>query len=125
MGDRPSGRNAATGRSARSAQDEPRQGNAWCKISPDLTEDPMPRTRIAHTMGDLQLFAQTITPETTAEHPFLEYAHAKLKRFIEEIDQLGVERDFHAARKLEATRRRNEMIEEGAVRPSLTECPVK
>lgn len=73
----------------------------------------MPRTRIAHTRGDWLRFAQSVTPETTAGHAFLEYSRAKLQHFIEEVDRLEVERDFHNARKLEATRRRNEMIEEG------------
>jgi hypothetical protein len=74
----------------------------------------MPRIRIAETMGDLHRFAHTITPETTAGHAFLEYAHAKLTRFLEEIDRLTAERDFHTARKQEATQRRNEMLAEGS-----------
>ncbi len=74
----------------------------------------MPRIRIAETMGELHQFAHTITPETTAGHVFLEYAHAKLTRFLEEIDRLTAERDFHTARKQEATRRRNEMLAEGS-----------
>lgn len=74
----------------------------------------MPRIRIAETMGELHRFAHTITPETTAGHAFLEYAHAKLTRFLEEIDRLTVERDFHAARKQEATRQRNQLLADGS-----------
>lgn len=74
----------------------------------------MPRIRIAETMGELHRFARTITPETTAGHVYLEHAHAKLTRFLEEIDRLTVERDFHAARKQEATQQRNKLLAEGS-----------
>jgi hypothetical protein len=60
------------------------------------------------------LFANTLTPETTAEHPYLAVAHAKLEHLLAEIDRLTGERDFHNASKMQATRQRNEMLAEGS-----------
>jgi hypothetical protein len=65
-------------------------------------------------MGKLQRFANSITPEVTAEHTFLAYGDAKLKHTLDEIERLTIKRDFHNARKMEATRQRNEMVEEGS-----------
>ncbi len=74
----------------------------------------MPRIRIAETRGELQVFAQTLTPETMAEHTYLQYAHEKLQHLLSEVDRLTQERDFHTASKQEATRKRNEMLAEGS-----------
>lgn len=74
----------------------------------------MPRIRIAETRGELQVFAKTLTPETMAEHTYLQYAHEKLQHLLSEVDRLTQERDFHTASKQEATRQRNEMLAEGS-----------
>lgn len=73
----------------------------------------MPRTRIALTVGEWQRLTQSVTPEITAEDGGIEYLHTRLQRLLEESRQLVTERDFHAARKQEATRKLNENLEEG------------
>jgi hypothetical protein len=73
----------------------------------------MPRKRIAESTGSWMLFADAFSPELTESHVYLKSTHAKLRNFIEEVEQLGIERDFHSASKLAATRKRNEMIAAG------------
>ena len=73
----------------------------------------MPRTRIALTVSDWEKLTQSVTAETTAEAPELEFFHAKLQRFLEEFQQLAVEQNVHEARKQAVTRRMNEILEEG------------
>lgn len=50
----------------------------------------MPRTRIAHTIGDWEKLTHVVTPETTAGSPYLEQAHAKLQGFLDEVNRLHV-----------------------------------
>ena len=73
----------------------------------------MPRTRIALTVSDWEKLTQSVTAETTAEAPALEFIHGKLQRFLDEFQQLAVEQSVHEARKQAATRRMNEILEEG------------
>jgi len=56
------------------------------------------------------MFAKAFTPEMTESHLYLKASFAKLRNFIDEVERLGIERDSHAASKLAATRKRNEMI---------------
>jgi hypothetical protein len=72
----------------------------------------MPRTPIAHTLGELEKLANSVTPEDTAGRPHLEYSHGKLRENIERIHQLITERDFHEARQQEATREIRELLED-------------
>jgi hypothetical protein len=60
----------------------------------------MPRKRIAESTGSWMLFADAFSPELTESHVYLKSTHAKLRNFIEEVEQLGIERDFHSASKL-------------------------
>jgi chromosome segregation ATPase len=73
----------------------------------------MPRTRISHTIGDWEKLTTVVTPETTSGSPYLEQAHAKLQGFLDEVNRLHAERAEHQARKQAATRRINELVEEG------------
>ncbi len=73
----------------------------------------MPRKRQAESHGNWLLFADAFTPELRESHIFLKSSHAKLTHFVEEVERLGLERDFHAASKLKATRERKEMIAAG------------
>lgn len=73
----------------------------------------MPRTRISETTGAWAILAQEVTPETTAGSPYLQQAHAKLQGFLDEVHRLQAEQADHQARKQEATRRINEILEEG------------
>jgi hypothetical protein len=73
----------------------------------------MPRTRIALTVSDWEMLTQSVTAETTAEAPHLEFIHGKLQVFLEEVRQLAVEQGVHEARKQAVTRRMNEILEEG------------
>jgi hypothetical protein len=73
----------------------------------------MPRKRHAETTGSWMNFAEAFTPELTDSHLYLKASYAKLRNFIGEVERLGLERDFHNASKLTATRKRNEMIAAG------------
>jgi DNA-binding protein H-NS len=73
----------------------------------------MPRTRISETVGDWAFLNEVVTPETTAGSPHLQQAHAKLQGFLDEVRRLQAEQADYQARKQEATRRINEILEEG------------
>ena len=73
----------------------------------------MPRKRQMESMGSWMSFAKAFTPELTESHVYLKTTYAKLNHFIEEVERLGLERDFHAASKLKATRQRRETIAAG------------
>jgi hypothetical protein len=73
----------------------------------------MPRTRIAVTIGEITKLVKSITPETMAGNRHLEHEHARILRILEDFERLNHERDFHAAQKQEATRKINELVEEG------------
>lgn len=72
----------------------------------------MPRTPIAHTLGELEKLANSVTPEDTAGRPHLEHSHGELRKNIERIHQLITERDFHKARQQEATKEIRELLED-------------
>jgi hypothetical protein len=73
----------------------------------------MPRTRIPITLGQWKVLTETVTPETRQGRAYLEHAHAKLEGFLAEVLRLTAERDDHQAKKQEATRRINEIVDEG------------
>lgn len=73
----------------------------------------MPRTRIPITLGEWKVLTETVTPETRQGRAYLEHAHAKLEGFLAEVLRLTAERDDHQAKKQEATRRINEIVDEG------------
>lgn len=73
----------------------------------------MPRLRIAETVGDWAALNEAVTPETTAGSPPLQRAHARLQDCLEEVRRLQAEQAEYQARKQEATRRINEVLEEG------------
>lgn len=73
----------------------------------------MARKRHAVSTGSWMMFAEGFTPELTESHLYLKASYAKLRGFIEEVERLGVERNFHQASKQDATRRRNEAIVAG------------
>jgi hypothetical protein len=56
---------------------------------------------------------QADTPEAVAGIPHLEHAREKLRGHLDEIQRLLAERDFHEARKQEASQRIQEILEEG------------
>ena len=85
----------------------------------------MPRTPIAQTVGRWERLAGSVTPEDRAGALPLEMAHAKLVRFIEEIHQLVRERDFHEARKQEATRKIQKRLEDGRKSATVLEVLLK
>jgi hypothetical protein len=72
----------------------------------------MPRKTIAATLGELELLLQSVTPETTAGDPQVANARAQLQEAVEKARQHMGERDFHTARKQEATARMQEKLEE-------------
>lgn len=73
----------------------------------------MPRTRTGHTVGTWTELANLVTPEIRATSLMLEKTHAQLQGYVDEIDKLQAERDFHEARKQEATQRIQEILPEG------------
>lgn len=72
----------------------------------------MPRKTIAATLGELELLLQSITPETTAGDEQVANARAQLQEAVEQTRQHMMARDFHTARKQEATARMQEKLEE-------------
>jgi hypothetical protein len=73
----------------------------------------MPRPPASYTVGDWMKLSETITPEVAASVPYVEYANTRLQSFLEEVQKLSIERDFHEARRLEATKRIREILDEG------------
>jgi hypothetical protein len=73
----------------------------------------MPRTNTAQTIGELINLLARVTPEATAGVLHLEHARERLLGMVDELQKLLVERDFHAARKQEATERIQQLLEEG------------
>lgn len=73
----------------------------------------MPRAPIDFTVGDWMDLSKKVTPETTAGVLPLEHAHAKLQRQLGEVQRLLAERDFHQARKQEATKKIREILPAG------------
>ena len=71
----------------------------------------MPRTNIAHTLGELEKLVGSVTPEDRAATPVIGPAYEKLQKYVERIHQLITVRDFHEARKQEATRELQEILE--------------
>jgi hypothetical protein len=74
----------------------------------------MPRTRTGLTVGDWIELTNLVTPEVAATHVALQHIYDKLVAYIEEIEKLLRERDFHEARKQEASKRINEILPEGS-----------
>lgn len=72
----------------------------------------MPRKTIAATLGELELLLRSVTPETTAGDPQIANARAQLQETVDQARQHMMERDFHTARKQEATLRMQEKLEE-------------
>ncbi len=72
----------------------------------------MPRKTIAATLGELELLLRSITPETTDRYPEIAGVQAQLQEAVDQARQHMAERDFHTARKQEATLRMQEKLEE-------------
>jgi hypothetical protein len=73
----------------------------------------MPRTSIGVTVGDWDQLTHSVTEETTGDAPALQVLHEKLQAFLTEFQQLSQEQSLYTARKQAATRRMNEILEEG------------
>lgn len=73
----------------------------------------MPRKPINSTVGDWMDLSKKVTPETTAGVLPLESTHTKLLGQLSEVQGLLAERDFHEARKQEATKRIREILPAG------------
>jgi hypothetical protein len=75
----------------------------------------MPRTRRNQTVGVWMRLTGGITPEIAAGRPDIQIPLDKLVTLQGELDRLIQERDFHDARKQEATSRINEVLAEGRI----------
>lgn len=75
----------------------------------------MPRTRIAHTLGDWEKLTQGVDAETTAAAPQIKPIYEQLLSYLEEIHKLSLEQNYHESQKQQATRRINEILEEGRI----------
>jgi hypothetical protein len=75
----------------------------------------MPRTRRIHTLGIWMGLTGGVTPELTEGLPHIQDPYGKLVALQEEMDRLVLERNFHDARKQEATNRINEVLAEGRI----------
>ena len=85
----------------------------------------MPRTRRNHTVGVWLRLTGGVTPEIAAGQPHIQDPLDKLVAFQAELDRLIQERDFHDARKQEATSRINEVLAEGRVVATLLQAVLK
>ena len=85
----------------------------------------MPRENHGLTVGAMAALSRSITPEDTANNPHLAFEHAKLQAYVDEIDQLILERDALEARKQEATHRINEIRVQGSQQATLVETILK
>jgi hypothetical protein len=65
----------------------------------------MPRKPLPQTLNELETLAQSITAEDKEAAPHLAGSHVKLLGLIEQIKKQLVRRNFHDARKQEATRK--------------------
>ena len=73
----------------------------------------MPRTPREHTLGTWGTLTTTVTPEVTMDLPHLEVLRVRLVETEAEADKLVRERDYHRARKQEATRKLQAALEDG------------
>ncbi len=73
----------------------------------------MPRARSGVTVGEWAKLARAVQELDVKERPHFRKHFQKLADFVEGVRALEVERDFHAARKQEATRKIRAMLEEG------------
>jgi hypothetical protein len=62
-------------------------------------------------VGELVELAELVTPETREGDPMLEKSHETLRNAVAEIQRLTLEQNFHAARKQEATKQMNEILQ--------------
>ena len=85
----------------------------------------MPRTSIGVTVSDWDKLTHSVTEETTGDAPELKVLHEKLQAFLTEFQQLSQKQAFHAARKQEATRRMNVILEEGRQTASTLKAGLK
>jgi hypothetical protein len=85
----------------------------------------MPRTRISVTISDWETLKHSVTEETTGEDPALKVFYDKLQVLLAEFQQLAQQQAFHAARKQEATRRMNEILEDGRQTASALKAGLK
>ncbi len=75
----------------------------------------MPRTRRNHTVGVWMRLTGGVTPEMAAGRLDIQIPLDKLVALQAELDRLTQERNFHDARKQEATSRINEVLAEGRI----------
>jgi hypothetical protein len=73
----------------------------------------MPRAPIDSTVGDWMDLSEKVAPEAAAGAVPLEHAHTKLAGYLGEVQKLLAERDFHEARKQDATKRIREILPAG------------
>lgn len=73
----------------------------------------MPRTRIAHTIDVWEKLTQGADPEELADDPTLLRYHRQLRESLEEIQKLSLEQSALEAQRRAATRRINEILEQG------------
>src|SRR4051812_33217193 len=85
----------------------------------------MPRTRRNHTVGVWMRLTGGVTPEIAAGRPDIQGSLDKLVALQAELDRLSQERDFHDARKQEATRKINEVLAEGRIVATVLQTVLK
>lgn len=85
----------------------------------------MPRTRRNQTLGIWMGLTGGVTPELMEGRPHIQDSVNKLVAFQEEMDRLVQERNFHDARKQEATNRINEILVEGRIVATVFQAVLK
>jgi hypothetical protein len=85
----------------------------------------MPRTPVGATIGDWVGLTTRVTPEIAAEHPYLQHIYDKLVARLAEIQELIKQRDYHEARKQEASKRIQKALPEGRREATLLRSTLK
>jgi hypothetical protein len=73
----------------------------------------MPRIPLSPTLGDWINLVDQVAADAIVEQPPLDEFHAKLRRSLEEVQSLLVERDSYEARKQEASRKIQALLDQG------------
>lgn len=85
----------------------------------------MPRTRTVETIADWETLTNRVTEEDRENDPALKVAYEKLMGFLVEIHQLITVRNFHEARKQEATHRIQGLLEGGRLEATFVRAAIK
>jgi len=85
----------------------------------------MPRTRTLATIADWESLTNKVTEEDRESDLSLKHAYEKLMGSLEEIEQLIAVRNFHEARKQEATHRIQDLLAGGRIEATFLRAAIR